>query len=134
MNCPSGFSQGLSCCRGRGAAVPFAGGGRGECFHGGDSLRHSLEPPPSAVPRGIETVYEITIEDFHDRGRYARLIASVAAHNPTDGHWHPPDARVRFTSTRSPTQVWRTPAAGVRCGLSGGVEELPPPDGSGGLC
>ena len=57
-----------------------------------------LREPSPAVPRGIETVYEIAIEGFPaDRGRYTSADASVAAwRNPTDGHWYPSDARVRL--------------------------------------
>ena len=57
-----------------------------------------LREPSPAVPRGIETVYEITIEGFPaDRGRYVSADASVAAwRNPANGHWHPSDARVRL--------------------------------------
>ena len=57
-----------------------------------------LRAPSPAVPRGIETVYEIAIEGFPaDRGRYTSADASVAAwRDPANGHWHPSDARVRL--------------------------------------
>ncbi|WP_064975065.1 ComEC/Rec2 family competence protein [Alistipes provencensis] len=57
-----------------------------------------LRAPSPPVPRGIETVYEITIEGFPaDRGRYVSADASVAAwRDPADGHWYPSDARVRL--------------------------------------
>ena len=57
-----------------------------------------LRTPSPAVPRGIETAYEITVAGFPaDRGRYTSADASVAAwRDPADGHWHPSDARVRL--------------------------------------
>ena len=50
------------------------------------------------VPRGVHTVYEITVEGCPaDRGRYAVADASVAAwRNPADGRWHASDARIRL--------------------------------------
>lgn len=57
-----------------------------------------LRVPRPTVPRGVHTVYEITVEGFPaDRGRYAVADASVAAwRNPADGRWHASDARIRL--------------------------------------
>ncbi|MCD8033701.1 MAG: ComEC family competence protein, partial [Alistipes sp.] len=63
-----------------------------------------LRTPSPAVPRGIETAYEITVEGFPaDRGRYTSADASVAAwRDPADGHWHPTAARDRRFADSSP--------------------------------
>ena len=54
--------------------------------------------PRATVPRGVHTVYEVTVEGFPaDRGRYAVADASVAAwRDPADGRWHASDARIRL--------------------------------------
>ena len=46
--------------------------------------------PRATVPRGVHTVYEVTVEGFPaDRGRYVVADASVAAwRDPADGRWH----------------------------------------------
>ena len=54
--------------------------------------------PRATVPRGVHTVYEVTVEGFPaDRGLYAVADASVAAwRDPADGRWHASDARIRL--------------------------------------
>ena len=70
--------------------------------------------PRATVPRGVHTVYEVTVEGFPaDRGRYAVADASVAAwRDPADGRWHASDARIPVSYTHLFSQpVERRPVA-----------------------
>ena len=62
----------------------------------GSPRRSSVRP--ATVPRGVHTVYEVTVEGFPaDRGRYVVADASVAAwRDPADGRWYASDARIRL--------------------------------------
>ena len=57
-----------------------------------------LREPEVTVPRKIHTVYEVIVEGFPvERSRYSVADAAVTAwRNPTDGHWHASDARIRL--------------------------------------
>ena len=93
--------------------------------------------PRATVPRGVHTVYEVTVEGFPaDRGRYAVADASVAAwRDPADGRWHASDARIRLYADSLAGLH-----AGERIRCRGAVRpfsrrcgKLSPPDGAAGL-
>ena len=80
--------------------------------------------PRATVPRGVHTVYEVTVEGFPaDRGRYAVADASVAAwRDPADGRWHASDARYTPIRLRG-CMPGSASAAGARCGRFAAVRK-----------
>lgn len=82
--------------------------------------------PRATVPRGVHTVYEVTVEGFPaDRGRYAVADASVAAwRDPADGRWHASDAVSGYTPIRlRGCMPGSASAAGARCGRFAAVRK-----------
>lgn len=92
--------------------------------------------PRATVPRGVHTVYEVTVEGFPaDRGRYAVADASVAAwRDPADGRWYASDARIRLYADSLAGLHGRGahPLPGRGAAVSRRCGKLSPPDGRGG--
>ncbi len=57
-----------------------------------------LRTPEITVPREVYTAYEVVVEGFPvERERYSAADAAVTAwRDPTNGHWHASEARIRL--------------------------------------
>ena len=64
--------------------------------HGGDSPRRSSDSGIT-VPREVYTAYEVVVEGFRRARALSAADAAVTAwRDPTNGHWHASEARIRL--------------------------------------